>query len=371
MSRSVYAAYAGVFMLLSLLITHERVVAEPYLAVQQGYECVQCHVNPTGGGMRSTFGNVYAQNVMPARTIKTDAEPWTGAIGAHLRLGADLRAAARVTDTPGQSETNAFELDQARVYAQFAAIPERMSVYLDQLVAPGAATTREAYARYWSPQQRWYAKAGRLYLPFGWRLQDDSAFVRQASGINMTAPDTGVEIGWEAGAWSAQFAATNGSGGGAESDDGKAVTAQAVYTASGWRIGAAGHFNNADAGDRTSVALFAGVRTGPVAWLAEIDYVDDDIAGAAALGNDSRSVIAGLLEANWRVRQGHNVKLTAEGLDPNDDVDEDHQARWSLQYEYTPIQFIQLRGGARVYDGIPQNDLQNRRIYFVEVHGFF
>jgi len=40
-------------------------------------------------------------------------------------------------------------------------------------------------------------------------------------------------------------------------------------------------------------------------------------------------------------------------------------------YEWSPIQFVQLRGGVRFYDGIPQSDLQNRTQAFLQLHGFF
>ena len=46
-----------------------------------------------------------------------------------------------------------------------------------------------------------------MYLPFGYRLEDDNAFVRSLSGINMQAPDEGVELGfesWHAGARSSR-----------------------------------------------------------------------------------------------------------------------------------------------------------------------
>ncbi|MGH8204662.1 MAG: hypothetical protein ACREST_08640, partial [Steroidobacteraceae bacterium] len=184
--------------------------------------------------------------------------------------------------------------------------------------------------------------------------------------IGFDTPDNGVEIGLETGAWSAQFAVSNGTAGGAESDSGKQWTARAEHVSSSWRLGASASFNDGDAADRRLAALFAGLRTGPVAWLAEIDYVED----RGLPGGDLQRWV-GLIEGNWTPRQGHNLKATIESFEPDTDVSDDEQERYSLVYEYTPFQYLQLRGGMRVYDGVSGDALQNRRFGFIELHGFF
>jgi hypothetical protein len=340
--------------------------AEPYLATFEGMKCAQCHVNPTGGGLRTVYGNVFAQSQLAATRIDTGDAIWTGVIGSMLAIGTDVRANATVTQIPHEPQTSEFELSQARLYVNVTVIPNRLSVYLDELVAPNAAENREAYVRYQSASNVWSVKTGKMYLPFGLRLQDNSAYIREAPGINMNTPDTGVEFDWEPGSWSTQLAISNGSAGGAETDNGKQYSGQAAYVSRHWRAGTAVNFNDSDAGDRTSIGLFAGLNTGPIVWLGEIDGVQDQIVGSS-----DRKFIAGLLEGDWRIRQGHNIKLTWELLDPDRDVDNDQQTRVSAVYEYTPIQFLQLRSGLRFYDGIPQNNVQNRRVYFVELHGFY
>lgn len=340
--------------------------AEPYLAAREGFKCQQCHVNASGGGLRTAFGTAYAQTVLAAERIDTVGADWNEVLASPLTLGADLRVSASYTDIPNQDAASSFDTDELRVYANANLIAGRLAVYADQRVAPRGSNNQEAYAQLSSADGRYLLKAGKLYLPYGLRLEDDSAFVRMAPGINMTTPDNGVELGFEAGPWSLQVAVSNGAAGGTETDRGKQLSLRAEYVQRRWRFGASANYNDADAGSRTMGNVFAGLRTGPLTWLAEADYVEDD-----SVAGDTLRLLAGLLEANWGFRKGHNLKLTAEYFDPDIDFNEDQQARHSLLWEYTPFQFLQIRSGLRVYDGIPVDDLQNRRVGFVQLHGFF
>ncbi len=355
-------ALAGFGLL--LLAAGQAAMAEPYLAVRQDLKCVACHVNPTGGGLRNDFGIAFAKTGLPAHTVDK-AEVWTGKVAELVRLGGDLRTGWSNTEIPNQDSQHEFALDQMRVYGEVTVIADKLGVYLDQLVAPGNSQTQEAYVRYGNQNNGWYAKGGKFYLPFGWRLQDNTSFVRQTSGINMAAPDTGFEVGYENSRWSAQLAVANGSGN-SGTGSGHQATAQAILLQSNWRVGVAASFTDSEAGDRRMGGLFAGLHTGPLAWLGEVDLVKDE--GFAA---GTRTLGAALGEVNWSIRTGHNLKLTAEFFEPDRDVDEDEQNRYSLVYELTPLPFVQLRVGHRYYDGIPQSDVQNRRFTFIELHGFF
>ena len=341
--------------------------AEPYLSVKMGLKCAVCHENPTGGGLRTAFGNTYAQTQIAQHAIDFgEGGPWTGAINRFLSVGADLRADATLTKIPGGEAQSEFDLQEMRVYLQFNAIPNRLALYADQRFAPGTSSNLEAYAKLWFADRRGYVKAGQMYLPFGLRLEDDGAFVRQVTGLNMTTSDKGVEVGWDSAYWSGQLALTNGTAGAPEQDDGKQWSAKLEHVRSRWRAGVSGSFNDSAIGDRRAIGAFAGLRTGPVAWLGEVDRISD-----AGFPGATRELWAGLVEANWGFLRGHNLKLSFEGFEPDADVPEDEQSRLSLLWEYTPWPFVQLRVGGRRYDGIPQNALQNRTLFIAELHAYF
>jgi hypothetical protein len=343
-------------------------LAEPYLAVANGFKCSQCHVNPTGGGLRTAYGDVFAQTRMPAKTLDTGSDIWTGAINRFVSLGGDLRFDASSTQAPNTRTVNQFQMQQTRLYLDANVIPDRLLVYVDEQVAPGGALNREAWGMFWSADHSWYVKAGQMYLPFGLRLQDQTALIQQSSGINMTTPDQGVELGWLKGHWDAQLAVSNGTAGAAASGNGKQTSAQLTWVETAWRLGVAANYNDAGSdGSKSAFALFAGLRTGPIAWLAQAELVDEPAAAASS----SVQMVATLLEANWQLARGHNLKITNEFLDPNRHVGHGEQTRWSFVYEFTPVQFVQLRGGARLSDGIPQAPGEHTHLYFLELHGFF
>lgn len=358
------AFWCGLAAALVLSIGEAR--AEPYIAVATGFKCAQCHVNPSGGGKRTPFGTAYAQNELARQVVSQGgADTWTGDLSRWFAVGADLRAGLDYEDIPEGDETSSFGVTRAGIYAELRAIPGLLSIYVDEQVAPGSTLNREAYALLTPAGGKYTVKAGKFFLPFGWRLQDDTAFVRSATGINFTTPDSGVEVGLELPKWSTQIALTNGTAGGPDTDMGKEISARAEHIAPRWRAGASASTNNADLGDRDMYGLFAGLRTGPISWLAEYDVVTDQVPGGDLDMNVS------LLEGNWRLKKGHNLKLTYEYHDPDDDAGEDELERYSLVWEYSPMQFLQARIGWRAYNGVPAVPATNRDVLFLEVHGYF
>src|SRR3569832_2177888 len=67
--------------------------AEPYIAVRTGFKCSQCHVNGTGGGKRTDYGNVYSQYKLLMATPLNDSLPYSfdPRLNKAISLGANYR----------------------------------------------------------------------------------------------------------------------------------------------------------------------------------------------------------------------------------------------------------------------------------------
>lgn len=357
--KTLYRLAAG----LALILTANALHAEPFLTIRTGYKCMACHVNPAGGGKRTSFGQIYGQTALPARPATSLL---TEVVSRHLDIGGDLRTSATASVIPGEEDQLAFANDRATVYIEAKLVPERLTLYLDQRFAPGMSS-REAWLMAQTENKEWFVKAGTFYLPYGLRIEDDSAFIREATGVSFNNADNGVMLGHDKGPWSTRFSITNGTNGGAETNKDKQGSLRLAYIQSKWRVGVSGNVNpGAEGNSRTMYNIFGGLNFWSIEWLAEVDWVTDKLAG-------SEDVTQEILyfEGNKEILKGHNMKVTYEFLDPDNKINEDQRNRTSLIWEYTPMPLLQLRVGTRLAEGIPQNSAQNTDLYFAQLHVWF
>src|SRR5262249_42741502 len=100
--------------------------AEPYLAVQNGFKCGQCHVNPTGGGKRNLFGMVFARRQLAANTVLRDEKSgagWNSSVTDWFGAGGDYRGGFKSVDVQNGSTSSETTTTKAQVYVEFKAVP--------------------------------------------------------------------------------------------------------------------------------------------------------------------------------------------------------------------------------------------------------
>ena len=345
-------------------------LAEPAFAVRTGYRCSQCHVNRTGGGMRTSFGSIYTQTTLPARLLPLPegknllpANP-----DALFAVGANFRSQYLFVNREEDTEnTSSFEVPEANLYGDFRLLRNRMNLYVDAQVAPGGASAREVFGLF-SVGNPWrgYVKVGKFLPAYGWRLPDDAAFIRQFSGFTYSAPDIGVEFGAEPGQWSLHLSATNGSGGGSDVDRMKRMTLSTArrFKRRG-RLGLSATHNDTEDARVTGAGLFGGANFGRLSLLAEGDWFEiDDLA------TKTERLIA-FIEGDILISRGFNLKIAHDWIDPDRDQATDQRTRTSVGLEYIPIPFLQLRGFVRFRDGPPQVIGARDTQVDLEVHIFF
>jgi hypothetical protein len=269
---------------------------EPYLALLTGFKCSQCHINKTGGGGRNAFGNVWAQTQLPIKTHDVQSRNLTD----WIAIGFDVRArfGAAVQSVEPQTQ---FEIPEAQIQIEGQVIPRLLTLYLDQTVGPDRAVTREAFVMTeWRPANG-YAKAGKMLLPYGWRLWDDLAFIRSETGF----------------------------------DNGKMITSQAALVYPAFRLGASGSHNSQPSLTRDVFGGFGGFSVGPLAVLGEADWIRESTTA-------DRDQFAAYAEGNVLATRGVNAKVTYGYFDPDLNVEEDQRTRMRFGLEVFPVTAVQL-----------------------------
>ncbi len=220
--------------------------AIPRFAARTGGDCIQCHVNPGGGGVRNSYGrNIFERAWLPMfsrtaptsplpldlsdaqlQTIENDATAgdsgptpldFSGDLTDWLAVGADFRMAylwiapdRGVEPGTDPSITSSLFLMEAYLYLD-AQVHQNVRLVL-QL---GPYQGFEAWALYRADASddatfNLFVKAGHFFPTFGIREASHQLFTRQEVGLGNADRDTGVELTGYAGPVTLTVAVLNG-----------------------------------------------------------------------------------------------------------------------------------------------------------------
>ncbi|SVD43679.1 uncharacterized protein METZ01_LOCUS396533, partial [marine metagenome] len=94
MTRRERSKQVCLLLALACAMTSADVIAEPYIALREGLKCSTCHVNHTGGGMRSGYGALFTQTeITPLfEAMSNAALDFSADLGPSISIGADFIA---------------------------------------------------------------------------------------------------------------------------------------------------------------------------------------------------------------------------------------------------------------------------------------
>lgn len=327
--------------------------AEPYLAVREGLMCSACHVNQTGMGKRNLYGVEFTQTDLPVMPTKSSESGMVldRSLSDFISVGGDVRVIHNTTfpevNRTGftQDVTNTFQLFEANIYAEIVIKQDRFKIYVDEQVAPGAATSRELVGIFEGLPHGGWVKVGRMNLPYGYRLWD---FPYTRSQTGLLGQDFGIELGLEPKNISFQAAVSNGEPfATTDSNDGKQFTMRVAAVGSRGRIGASFAANSEDplavasaTGSNRALIMagpFIGFTGGPFTVLGEFDMIR---AFDTTLG-DFKVRYAAYGEVNILVSQGVNAKIAFDYFDRR--LSGITAKRIRIGLEPTINEFMQLR----------------------------
>lgn len=205
-------------LIVALLIAAQPAYALPRFAILTGMECLNCHVNPTGGELRNSYGSSDFVDdhlrLVPAHDNEFEFNP---KLGEDIILGGDVRFQYLYD---GQTKNSTFQSMQGSIYSSIHLFSStRLYVNYDFV-----NSAYEAYGLFDFNGGDTFIKVGAFEPSYGVRLDDHTAYTRGGNfGLLQGIPqlglifypdyrDLGIEVGSKVGDFMITVDATNGQG---------------------------------------------------------------------------------------------------------------------------------------------------------------
>ncbi|MCB9473786.1 MAG: hypothetical protein H6678_08250 [Candidatus Delongbacteria bacterium] len=337
----------------------------PRYSARYNQSCHLCHVNPEGGGMRTSFGSqFFAGTELAMNGFDFDK---LGAletrISDRLSVGADFRTllvhdspSDGVADRPANTYENRPELSsflqmQGDLYLHFNLAPRYEMVYEQAL-----SGSWEAWALAHVLPANGSVKVGRFMPGYGWKTVDHNAFTRERLGFSTRnrEQDTGVELEFHPDGYSFSLALTNGINAQFDDNTQKALTGRVAHMTrvmgKNLTLGASARVNRLESlttGARTVSVYgpFAALHAGPFTWLGELGMLHDESVSGSAQHDE----LVHSHEFSYTVRQGMDVLYSHDFHDWDLDANSGFETRNRLALDLIPWPWVAIQPGASLF----------------------
>jgi len=152
----------------------------PRFSIETGTSCLNCHINPTGGGMRNDYGtNIFALDELTLkRLIKNADDMWDGYISENLQIGGDFRI--QLFDDGNDSKI--FPM-QADFYVNLR-ISNDTDMYFKVDTSP--YRNDEFFILFKNIIDKIWIKLGKTLPNYGLKIDDHTSFIRGGNRTSLT-----------------------------------------------------------------------------------------------------------------------------------------------------------------------------------------
>lgn len=292
--------------------------ALPRYSAQYGQRCALCHVEPTGGGMRTMYASMA---LIPEELSLTSPAPEELArirpdLNEAVIVGLDLRSLVYQGEggSGGQLDMQADASIGIQASKQFAAYIE-----------VGKSGAQEYAGLAYVLPAKGYVKAGRFTPDYGWHWADHNLASRRylLSENGFESPnaltEAGIEVGMHSQWWEVTGALLQGSGDNGESYAGRLALRRSVGPVN-LAIGTSVLRRQLVGAHARAWGGFGYLAAGPVAWVFQVDET----------GNGRRNGLLISQELTYRLLKGVHARGVYSFVDPDHRIANGTRNRWGL-----------------------------------------
>jgi hypothetical protein len=329
------------------LVSASPALALPRFASRTGLKCQSCHVDPSGGEMRQTFGVQYGRDRLPVPewSKNSDVTDFSNVVTNILGVGADFRTIYYNRKLSDSTRSDGLFQMQGDLYVNLH-VAQKVFLYLN--LNKGVSSGFDVFALMNVLPASGHLKIGRFIPDYGTNLDDHTAYVRQYTKLSPefdVVERTGAEAAVSPGAFTILGGVYNADeGGGIPSTNNKAVLgrAEAMFKLSEtMALGLGGNVFSTKNGipgvSTTYYGGFGSFSMGNFTLLGEADWIRTSPASVTT------TALATFAEADYVATPGVDLKLSYEFYDQDIHFQTGSKSRYSIGVEFFPVSGVEIR----------------------------